>query len=65
MQYNRRSKSKTCTFITNSKYPTSESKVVGVYGLITSSPWLSLPLLHVKEKLYHTLEINCFTHFKN
>lgn len=33
------------TFITNSKYPMSESKVVGVYGLTTSSPWLSLPLI--------------------
>lgn len=32
------------TFITSSKYPTSESKVVGVYGFMTSSPWLSLPL---------------------
>lgn len=32
------------TFITSSKYPTSESNVVGVYGLITSSPRLSFPL---------------------
>lgn len=38
------------TFITNSKYPTSESKVVGVYGLITSSPWLSFPLF---DKVYN------------
>lgn len=32
------------TFMTNSKYPTSESKVVGVYGLTTSSLRLSFPL---------------------
>lgn len=30
--------------MTNSKYPTSESKVVGVYGLTTSSLRLSFPL---------------------
>jgi hypothetical protein len=32
------------TLTTNSKYPTSVSNVVGVYGLITSSPRLSFPL---------------------
>jgi len=44
------------TLITSSKCPTSESKVVGVYGLITSSPCASLPLF---EKLFvHNVSTN-------
>lgn len=46
------------TFITSSKYPRSESKVVGVYGLTTSSPRLSFPLLGKTIKGYHMIESN-------